>query len=72
MSDVTAMSQGIATNLANISGIRTYAEIPDNPHLPAAIVSLTNIEYDQAFAGGLTNYQFNVTIGNGKRAISFR
>ena len=62
MSDITAMSQGIANNLATISGIRTYPEIPDNPNLPAAIVSLTSIEYDQAFAGGLTNYQFNVTV----------
>lgn len=62
MSDITAMAQGIATNLANISGIRTYAEIPDNPNLPAAIVSLNNVSYDQAFRGGLVIYNFAVTV----------
>lgn len=62
MSDITAMATGIANNLATISGIRTYAEIPDNPNLPAAVVGLVSVEYDQAFAGGLTNYTFAVTI----------
>ena len=62
MTDIDAMAQGIATNLATIAGIRTYAEIPDNPNLPAAIVSLTNVQYDQAFAGGLTNYTFSVVV----------
>ena len=55
MTDIDAMAQGIATNLATIAGIRTYAEIPDNPNLPAAIVSLNSVDYDQAFQGGLTN-----------------
>ena len=62
MTDIDAMAQGIATNLATIAGIRTYAEIPDNPNLPAAIVSLNSVDYDQAFQGGLTNYQFAVTV----------
>lgn len=62
MSDITAMSQGIADNLATISGIRTYAEIPDNPHLPAAVVSLNSVTYDQAFNGGLVLYNFAVTV----------
>lgn len=62
MSDITGMAEGIAKNLATIAGIRTYAEIPDNPNLPAAIVSLVTAEYDQAFAGGLTNYTFDVTV----------
>lgn len=62
MSDITAMAEGIATNLATISGIRTYSEIPDNPNLPAAVVSLSRVEYDGAFAGGLTNYTFTVTV----------
>lgn len=62
MSDITAISQGIANNLARISGIRTYPEIPDNPALPAAVVSLASVDYDQAFAGGLTDYTFEVTV----------
>lgn len=62
MSDITAMSQGIATNLATISGIRTYATIPDNPTMPAAVVSLNNVTYDQAYQGGLVLYNFDVTV----------
>lgn len=62
MTNITGMADGIAANLATISGIRTYAEIPDNPNLPAAVVSLVNVAYDQAFAGGLTNYTFDVTV----------
>jgi len=62
VSDITGMSQAMASNLATISGIRTYPEIPDNPALPAAVVSLSAIEYDQAYAGGLTNYTFEVTV----------
>lgn len=62
MSDITGMSQAMASNLATISGIRTYPEIPDNPALPAAVVSLSGVEYDQAFADGLTNYTFEVTV----------
>ena len=48
MADITAMRNAIATNLATISGLRTSAEIPDNPSPPIAIVSLDNIDYDQA------------------------
>ncbi len=62
MSDITLLSEGIANNLATISRIRTYPVIPDNPALPAAIVSLASVEYDQAYAGGLTNYTFEVTV----------
>ena len=62
MSDVNAMARGIATNLATIPGLRTYSTIPDDVNVPCAIVSLTSVDYDQAFQGGLTNYQFNVTV----------
>lgn len=62
MSDIPGMADGIAANLATIAGIRTYPEIPDNPNLPAAVVSLITVEYDQAYHGGLTNYTFNVNV----------
>ena len=62
MSDITAMSEGLAKNLATIAGIRTYPQIPDNPALPAAVVSLITVDYDQAMQGGLTNYTFNVNV----------
>lgn len=62
MSDVTAMAQGIATNLKTISGLRTYATIPDDPMPPAAVVSLNSVNYDEAFRGGLVIYNFVVTV----------
>jgi hypothetical protein len=62
VSDITAMSEGLAKNLATIAGIRTYPQIPDNPALPAAVVSLITVDYDQAMQGGLTNYTFNVNV----------
>lgn len=62
MSDVTAMAQGIATNLSTISGLRTYSTIPDDPNPPAAVVSLQSTNYDEAFAGGLVIYNFVITV----------
>ena len=62
------MRSGIATNIATISGIRTYAEIPDNPALPAAVVGLTTVDYNRSFQRGLTEYTFTVTIILGRLA----
>lgn len=62
MSDVTAMAQGIATNLSTISGLRTYSTIPDDPNPPAAVVSLQSTNYDEAFRGGLVIYNFVITV----------
>lgn len=52
----------LATNIATISGLRTSADIPDNPNPPIAVVALDTVEYDGAFAGGLTEYNFVVTV----------
>ncbi len=62
------MRSGIATNIATISGIRTYAEIPDNPSLPAAVVGLTTVDYNRSFQRGLTEYTFTVTVILGRLA----
>lgn len=62
------MRSGIATNIATISGIRTYAEIPDNPALPAAVVGLTTVDYNRSFQRGLTEYTFTVTVILGRLA----
>ena len=45
---VTGMRTALATNLGTISGIRTYSDIPDNPMMPAAVVQLQSVSYDQA------------------------
>jgi hypothetical protein len=67
---VTGMRTALAANLGTISGIRTYADIPDQPVMPAAVVQLQSVSYDQAFARGLTEYDFVVTIIFGRVATS--
>lgn len=62
MSDITAIRQGIATNLATISGLRTSAELPDNPNPPAAVVALETIDYDGAFQQGVTTFMFTIIV----------
>jgi hypothetical protein len=57
---------GLATNLATISGLRTAAELPDNPSPPIAMVQINNISYDEAFQGGLVLYNFTITVVVGR------
>lgn len=68
MSSITDIRDGIAANLATISGLRTSAELPDNPSPPIAVVQLNNITYDQAFKGGMTFYNFTITVIVGRVA----
>lgn len=65
---ITSMREALADNLATISGIRTYADIPDNPMMPAAVVQLSSVSYDQAFNKGLTEYGFVITAVFGRLA----
>ena len=58
---ISSMRTALAANLATISGIRTYADIPDNPMMPAAVVQLQSVSYDQAFNKGLTEYQYVIS-----------
>lgn len=68
MADITAIRNALAANLATISGLRTAAEIPDNPSPPIAIVALENIDYDQAFKNALSIYNFNIMVIVGRAA----
>ena len=68
MASISAMRAGIATNLATISGLRTSAEIPDNPNPPVAIVSLDSVNYDKTFNNGCVEYNFTVTVIVGRAA----
>jgi hypothetical protein len=67
---ITSMRTALATNLGTISGIRTYADIPDNPAMPCAVVQLQSVNYDQAFGNGLTEYSFVITAIFGRIATS--
>lgn len=68
MASITDIRTAIATNLATISGLRTSAEMPDNPNPPIGIVSLDSVDYDQAYAKGLVTYNFTVTVIVGRSA----
>ena len=68
MADITEIRQGIATNLMTIPGLRSSAEIPDNPTPPIGIVNMESVEYDGAFNGGLVTYNFVVTLIVGRAA----
>ena len=62
------MRAGLATNMGTITGLRTYADIPDDPMMPAAVVQLGSVSYDQAFKKGLTEYGFVITVIFGRVA----
>lgn len=65
---ITNLRNGLATNLATISGLRTAAEIPDNPSPPIAVVQLQSVDYDGAFQQGMTTYNFLVSVIVGRPA----
>ncbi len=67
---INAMRSALATNMGTISGLRTYADIPDNPNMPAAVVQLGSVSYNQAFANGLTEYNFVITVIFGRIATT--
>lgn len=68
MASISAMRAGIAANLATITGLRSAAEIPDNPNPPVAIVSLDSVNYDKTFGNGCVEYSFTVTVIVGRSA----
>lgn len=56
------MRQGIAANLATISGLRTASTIPDDPKPPVAIVRPNSITFDTSFARDTDEYEFSVIV----------
>ena len=62
MSSISLMRAAIATNLGTIAGLRTSPEMPDNPNPPIALVRPVTVEYNQAFANGLTRYNFVLVV----------
>lgn len=65
---ISDIREGLATNLATIAGLRSTAEIPDNPSPPIAVVVLQSVNYDGAFQQGMTTYNFVVTVIVGRPA----
>lgn len=65
---IAAMRSGLANSLRTISGLRASEEIPDQVSPPIAVVSLNNIDYHQAFGGGLNIFRFTVRVIVGRAA----
>ncbi len=65
---IAAIRDGIAANVATISGLRVAKEIPDNPNPPVAVIMLNNVSYDGAMHRGLVTYNFVITIIVGRVA----
>lgn len=61
MTTVTQIRDGLAANLLT-AGVRSSATVPDNPTPPLAYVGIQNIQYDNAFQGGLTTYNMIVSV----------
>lgn len=53
---------GLANNLATIPGLRVSIDIPDNPNPPQAVIAIETVAFDNAFAQGLTQYTFTVSL----------
>ncbi len=59
---LSEIRDGLAANLATISGLRTSGVIPGQVNPPYAIVSPDGIEYHKAFANGFNTYNFTITV----------
>lgn len=68
MGDLGKIRDGLATNLATISGLRSASELVDNPTPPVALVNLDSVDYDGAMRNGLTTYTFTITVIVGRSA----
>jgi hypothetical protein len=65
---VTEIKDGIATALRTISGLRAYAQQPDNVNAPFAWPMLDSITYNGAMGGGLLTHIFTVSVVVGRMA----
>ena len=59
---IQAIREGIAANLATISGLRTSAFVPDNPTPPIAVVIPNRVEFDSSYQRGMDQFTFDVIV----------
>ena len=62
MSTFSNIRTGLAANIGNISGLRTYSFIPDVINPPVAIAAPTSVEYDAAFDRGHDSLLWDVIV----------
>jgi hypothetical protein len=68
LTDISAIREAMAVNLATVPGLRTSAEMPDNPNPPIATMSLDTVDYNLAMNQGLTLFNFTVIVIVGRAA----
>ena len=49
--DVESILDGIATRLSTLAGLRVYPVVPDKIEPPAAVIGLTDIQFDDSMSG---------------------
>ena len=57
---------GLSNRLATISGLRSYAYIPDDPNPPVAVVLPQGITYDTTMNRGMDEYEFSILVLGGR------
>jgi hypothetical protein len=68
VAEIAQIRAGLAENLSKVPGLRSSAELVDNPTPPVALVNLESIDYDNAMQNGLTIYNFIITVIVGRAA----
>lgn len=59
---VNEVATGLATRLATVSGLRTYAYQPEQLNPPLAFPTLTRVSYHRAFGGGDVVMEWTLTV----------
>ena len=59
---VSTIAAALQTSLNSISGLQTFAYLPDSFSPPVAMVSIETIEYHGAFASGNVTHTFSVLV----------
>lgn len=66
--DITTIRNKLAENIATVTGLRTSAELIDNPSPPIALVTLESVDYHQTMLNGCVLMSFSVTVIVGRSA----
>jgi hypothetical protein len=67
MSKIADIRAGLGKNLRdNVPGLRVSETIPDSPSPPIAIIGLDNVQYDQTFQRGMSEYNFTISVLAGR------
>lgn len=62
----TTVRDNLKTQLALITGLRTYDTIPDSINVPAAIVGMLDIEFDVSSARGFDRATLDIILITGR------